>query len=487
MNPQKIKESLAKGFVLFTLTGTLVSKNPININKENIVYASTDLTDVKKNSIKELKGIYKKYNKSYYTSKNYNKLTKYYNKAVNLINNAKSLEKIESYLETYKVKLESIKPTKLIKYQNKMEKSLLKTYKSLISKYEYSDNNLQKIEDIKNEGLESIYSALTKTKSKKAKNSYINKIKEVKTLIDETKYSVICYIYSNNKLSDSEKSEIIETINNSDNVEEIKQIGDDYGFVEEEKVVITVDQIEKKKKELVKKYPTYTEDEIRIFVATANMDYVKDDEIFDIFKVNSKEELEEKKNKLDKMLETLVNVAIFNKSYSYNPENFDNSYENLISECRRLLGKTYDEMIKINDLFIDKKMKSHAEYICELCRQIIFESNKITDRHELTNGYYASIKLTVYYYNRSKSQMENYPDDDYDRNIAINILDDKLTGGAGYIINYYGLYNLEYNGDYRLTYFTTDDAKYVYTKKEQILSNYDNFISKRLGKQKIKD
>ena len=48
INRKKIKESLTKGFVLLTLTGTLVSKNPINSYKEKIVYASVDLNLIQK-------------------------------------------------------------------------------------------------------------------------------------------------------------------------------------------------------------------------------------------------------------------------------------------------------------------------------------------------------------------------------------------------------------------------------------------------------
>ena len=211
--------NIKKVIVLLTLTGTLLSKNPVQNNNGNtIVYAKETLDDVKdenanstldidneekveltleeskKNAVKDLKSVYKTYLKKYYTSKAYKKLTSKYKKGVDVINACKTNEKVEEYYGRYEAALKAIKPSKLVKYQKKMETSLLKTYKKLIENNEYSDNNLAKLEDIKNEGIESIYGALTKTQSKKAKTNFVKELTAVKTLVAETKDYIINYI-----------------------------------------------------------------------------------------------------------------------------------------------------------------------------------------------------------------------------------------------------------------------------------------------------
>ena len=235
INGNKIKETLTKGFVLMALTGTLVSKNPIKFNNDvNIVYAATNIEQTKKDALKVLKGIYKTYNKKYYTSKNYDKLTKYYNKGVSVIKNAKSENSIDSAIEKYGNLIKNIKPTILVKYQNKLEKKLLKTYKKLITKNTYSESNLEKIESLKEEGVEKIHSSLTKTQSKKAKNNYITKLNDVKTLVQQVRKDAINFINDNRDISREAKEVLIEQIGNMNEVENITSILEEYGYTYEE-------------------------------------------------------------------------------------------------------------------------------------------------------------------------------------------------------------------------------------------------------------
>lgn len=274
INFEKVKELFAKikfekgkikqVIALVTLTGTLLSKNPVQNNNGNtIVYAKETLDDVKdenanfsldtaneekveltleeakKNAVKDLKSVYKTYLKKYYTSKAYKELTSKYKKGVKVINACKTNEKVEEYYGRYEATLKAIKPSKLVSYQKKLETSFLKTYKKLIENNEYSDNNLAKLEDIKNEGIESIYGALTKTKSKKAKTNYVKELTTVKTLVAETKDYVISYINDSKDLNEDEKEAIINQINNLDNIEDINSVGEEYGYVEEEEYVET--------------------------------------------------------------------------------------------------------------------------------------------------------------------------------------------------------------------------------------------------------
>ena len=80
-----------------------------------------------------------------------------------------------------------------------------------------------------------------------------------------------------------------------------ESIGKEYNYEKNEKV--TTKDIEDRIKSLCKKYKVYTEDEIRCLVATANLDYIDDSELFSVYKVNNIDALEQKINMADKLLE----------------------------------------------------------------------------------------------------------------------------------------------------------------------------------------
>lgn len=132
---------------------------------------------------KNLEKVYKTYKKAYYTSKQYKKLTKQYNNGVKAIKDAKSKSAIKKAYKTYKEKLNNIKPSILVKYQGTQEKSLLKSYNSLISKYQYSKDNLNKLETIKDEALVKVYKQKTKTKAKKVRTKAFSEMKKVEKIV----------------------------------------------------------------------------------------------------------------------------------------------------------------------------------------------------------------------------------------------------------------------------------------------------------------
>ena len=89
------------------------------------------------------------------------------------------------------------------------------------------------MEEIKDEGIENIYSAVTKTKAKSAKSSAEKKCKkvEVKTNVNETNNEVdelrnnfISYVNNNNDLTPEQKATIIENVNSLTTVEQVEEL-----------------------------------------------------------------------------------------------------------------------------------------------------------------------------------------------------------------------------------------------------------------------
>lgn len=465
---EKIKEKLAKGVMLLTISGALVAKNPVASNNGNtVVYAAETLESKQSKALKNLEKVYKYYSKSYYTEKEYTKLTKYYNKGVKAIKACKTKTSVTETYNEYKELLNSVKPSILVKYQKKMEKSLLKSYKSLIKKNSYSDYNLTELENIKDEGIEKIYASKTKSKSKKAKTSYVKKLKGVTTLLEETRLNIVNYILDNKDLSKTEKQAIIEQINNLEKVEDIVSVGEEYGYSEEEVVIvdetITVEQVEDKIKELCKKYPKYDEEEIRCMVAAANMDYVKDEDILTIFDAKDKEEMEEK-------AETVRVTMIW----------IIESYKNYLSNIDGHLNIDYPDTLKTYDLFINPDMKAHAKFMWENTnKKLVAKRN-----YDLEDYPFEDVMETchsiLYFYN-TNSQYTSFC---YDETGVIPINDERLNGVGGYIINSLHLETYSINNYYYQSYlpknsnYDTDIDKYM--------EKYENCIMNRVNKKIIK-
>lgn len=443
---ENIKEIFAKGVTLVKekttkmafgvgLVAVLTVGAPKVVDSgTTVVYAAETTKDAlessKSKALKNLEKVYKYYSKSYYSTKEYSKLTKYYNKGVKAIKACKDKTSINDTYNEYKELLNSVKPSILVKYQKKMEKSLLKSYKSLVTKNEYSDYNLSKLENIKDEGIEKIYAAKTKSKSKKAKTSYVKQLKKVTTVLDQTRSAIIYYINSNNDLNSTEKQAIIEEINNTSNVDAIVAIGEEYGYEEVVDETITVDQINAKIKELCKKYPKYTEDEIRSLVATTNMDYVDENDIYTIFNVNSKEELKNKVEQADQLIKDAANTV----SAEYSTRFFGEDYY-------KSGMKDYKDIIWANDLIMEKTLKVHGDYMCDILKTYVEKNCTVEELEELGRkaaALEATKKLyqfTIWFYDDYDSSYELAPHHCYDNTKVININDERLQGSTGYILN----------------------------------------------------
>jgi hypothetical protein len=379
----------------------------------------------KSKALKNLEKVYKYYSKSYYTAKEYDKLTEYYNNGVTAIKACKDKASINETYNEYKELLDSAKPSKFVKYQKKMEKSLLKSYKSLVSKNEYSDYSLSKLENFKDEGVEKIYATKTKAKAKKAKNSYVKKMKGVTTLLSQTRTNIIDYINGNSDLGDNEKATIIEQINELQNPEEILAIGEKFGYEEVVDETITAEQIEARIKELCKKYPKYSEEEIRVLVATANMDFVDEEDWLTIFKVSSKKEISKKTDMLDDLIGERIE--------GYNYEHYENfGFDEYIYDDT---GRTQKEMIQFTDLCLNPKVQKNIEFLYELSQPMLFRDVTRQDQESFTNGNLAVAELIVY-------MLDLYEEVPYfKRPTDIYAFNDKIFDetGIGYIYKQYAI------------------------------------------------
>ena len=251
----------------------------------------------KKQVSQKLEKIYKYFSKMYYTKLDYEKLTQTYKDCVAVLKECDFWGDVDEVYYKYKSALKDIEPTILVKYQKKIEKSLDKTYTNLLKSKNYTDYAKFLLEDIKNEGVFDIYNANTKKKTKKAKTECINKLKAVATNVEEPKY-------------------------------------------------ITVEEIEEKIKRLLIKYPEYREDEIRCLVAAANMDFVKDEDIFTIFNVKNIEELKVKEEEIKSIIDFTI------EAYAAELCEYCNSH-----------GPDYCDIIRTYELFINKEMKNHARFM----------------------------------------------------------------------------------------------------------------------------
>ncbi|MCR5323614.1 MAG: hypothetical protein K6E85_10140 [Lachnospiraceae bacterium] len=453
--------------------------NEVSLHGNLNVYAATSLESAKAKNLKNLKKVYSYYRESYYTSGDYKNLTDIYNSAIEEINKCDDSSDLKMIYNEYKSRLKEIKPSVLVKYQKKQEKSLLKAYKQLIKENDYSDYNLQNLNLAKEQGIEDIYNAKTKTKSKKAKANGINSMKAIATILDETKNKVIEDITNNTNLSSSEKSSLIEQINNMDNVDSVITIGNEYGSENndvktDDTEVVTLDQINERVKKLVKKYPAYTETQIRHLVAAANMDFIKSEDIYSAFGANSKSDFNDIQEEIDGILESMVNTCKIKKSIIY----FNGKQRSYLDNVE------YEKMLWPNELYINAKFRIHADYLCELTKSMIIDST--TEDNYLTTGTEGTVstyKAMMYIYDFNGISGVYYDDS---KTISIN--DKQLNKTSGAIISTFFVNSLIYAKDIRYDqFYPSKDSVKLDERADEILEKYNNIIVKQISnKQKVK-
>lgn len=218
----------------------------------------------------------------------------------------------------------------------------------------------------------------------------------------------------------------------------------------------SVDQVNAKIKELCKKYPKYTEDEIRSLVATTNMDYIDVKDIYTIFNVNSKKELKSKVEQADQ----LIIDAAASISAEYSTNFFDDEEEYYYYEPGM---KDYKDIIWANDLIMDETLKIHGDYMCDILRTYVDKGITVEELEELgikargLDGILAFYKFEIWFYDCNDSVKELAPSHCYDETKVININDERLQGSTGYMLNKFLYCAYENNMlDWRATAYTME-------------------------------
>ncbi len=173
----------------------------------------------------------------------------------------------------------------LEEYRSNAIKSFGKTYDRLFESNEYSAFGRQQLKLIKEIGENAINAAKSKTKIKQAKTAAIEDFNSIITLPDETRITVIAFLKDDKSIKKSKRAKAIKKLEGMTDVKDMLSLGAKYGYEPTDRV--TIGQMEDRIKLLGKKYPQYSDDEIRCLVATANLDYIDDSELFNVYKVNN--------------------------------------------------------------------------------------------------------------------------------------------------------------------------------------------------------
>ena len=315
----------------------------------------------------------------------------------------------------------------LEEYRSNAIKSFGKTYDRLFESNEYSAFGRQQLKLIKEIGENAINAAKSKTKIKQAKTAAIEDFNSIITLPDETRITVIAFLKDDKSIKKSKRAKAIKKLEGMTDIKDMLSLGAKYGYEPTDRV--TIGQMEDRIKLLGKKYPKYSEDEIRSLVATANLDYIDDSELFSVYKVNNIDALEQKINKADELIKYAGEITGIEYRTRYYNKNF---YD--ISNYIR-----YDSIFWVNDLIIRDDIRVHADYLCKLLKSMVEEdyTEKQCKKDESgsydTNGFLSMLKLQKWFY--------DYPQDSfameyrYDTSLVINVNDDRLKGSEGYVLD----------------------------------------------------
>ncbi|MBR4778196.1 MAG: hypothetical protein IK007_11375, partial [Lachnospiraceae bacterium] len=111
--------------------------------------------------LKKLEEVFSYYSENCYSENEYTELLGIYNNGILAINKCWSTDELSKEYDLYSKKLRDKKPSILIDCQEKSIKKINKAYKSLVTKNKYSEDGLKKLNGIKDDSFDEIYSQRT--------------------------------------------------------------------------------------------------------------------------------------------------------------------------------------------------------------------------------------------------------------------------------------------------------------------------------------
>ena len=177
-----------------------------------------------------------------------------------------------------------------------------------------------------------------------------------------------------------------------------------------------------------------------MLVATTNMDYVKDEDLYTIFKAKTKTDLTQKVKQAEELIkEATETIGIECNNNFYECDDYEPDM------------KRYNEIFWIDDFVMDATLKIHANYLCDTIRTYVTEDCTFDELEELGTkarnlpSMKAFYHFEIWFYdiNDMVRQVGGY--DCYDESKLINIKDKRLAGSVGWAMNayVYGVYSQE--------------------------------------------
>ena len=341
----------------------------------------------------------------------------------------------------------------LKEYRSNAIKSFGKTYDKLLKKNEYSAFGKQQLKLLKEIGENAINEAKSKTKIKEAKTAAIEDFNSIITLPDETRNAVIAFLKGDKSIKKSKRTKAIKKLEGMTNVTDMLSLSAKYGYEQTDRV--TIEQIEARIKLLGKKYKAYTEDEIRCLVATANLDYIDDSDVYKAFNVKNDNELKAKADLFDRLMDDEYDNMGDEWLYLYDHSRYIEANENYMKKSIK-----YDDMVKFNELFINSKIKGYADQLFDLTDLMVKKNNTKLTGETITEGVHAGCELGYYIFRTDEYKKYCEP-------LLYDFGDARLKGtSAEYVINkYICMASYHLSTTHRVKVCIPEDYKYQ-------LSNY---------------
>ncbi|HHW68920.1 MAG TPA: hypothetical protein GX747_01085 [Tenericutes bacterium] len=206
-------------------------------------------------------------------------------------------------------------------------------------------------------------------------------------------------------------------VNNETNIAEINEnISEKLDISTETDVVdnyLTEKQIRNKISKLQKKYKKIPNNDIKVLVVGANLDYITDDVLTSVLNI-------EKKSDLKKWGQRLENAIIKKTDAAYNTQR---QYLDIYPEKPKY---EHSKFVKLNELFFDENIIEHTKFIEKLINDCVYNFD------DLEKSRPARITLLAHIFDFKSRNYGKYID-----GFLFEFDDPKLGTAANYIINTY--------------------------------------------------